>query len=142
VIRQLVDKLKSIKIAGLVLAIGLAFFLFASTSQASCGDYSMPGKSHFGDIASSHSSSANGYKDLDHLPTKGPCHGPNCSKGSDQIPAAPTTITTHIRNQDLIPLTTQLLEEDRSITLFAEEDVYPTLNCTSGIERPPRFFSL
>jgi hypothetical protein len=142
VIDQHLNKLHRIKLAGLALAIGLAFFLLPASTKASCGDYVMPGKGHIGDIASNTSSPTNDQENPNHLPKKGPCHGPNCSKGSDRIPAAPTTIATPIRDQWLVGLCSLVLSEAGLRAFAAPENIGHLVHIPFHIERPPRSLSL
>jgi hypothetical protein len=139
VIRQPVNNLKSIRIAGLALAVGLGFFLLPAASKASCGDYVMPGKDLVGERSSLHPSQD---QDSNHLPKKGPCHGPNCSKGTERIPAAPTTIITPIRDQWLVGLSSFVLCETGPWSLTMWENIGYLVHIPFRLERPPRFLSL
>lgn len=133
VIDQRVNKLKAVKSAGLALAIGLGFFLLPSTARASCGDYLMPGKGH---------DAFSPIKGEPHSPSKAPCHGPHCSKGSDQLPVAPTTVLTPIRDQWLVGLSSLVLGESGSRALAIPENTGHFVHIPFRLERPPRVLSL
>jgi hypothetical protein len=137
---QFVIHLKTIKTAGLALAVGLAFFLFSSTSQASCGDYVMPGKKLVAAMDPHQPLQAPDDHSSNHAPKKGTCHG--CSKGSDRIPATPTNLITPIRDQWLIGLSSLILSETQSRAFAIPENTKHYVHLSFRIERPPRLLSL
>jgi hypothetical protein len=121
--------------AGFVLAVVLAPFM-CGNARASCGDY-VRIASHQQDTAAE-AKNAPGSRGLTEDSGK-PCHGPNCSRGNEQMPPLPASPVTPTVDHAAVLMPQSMPPSDGAAgSSFDHLSLYPS-NSPFRIERPPRF---
>jgi hypothetical protein len=131
-----------VRVAGTAFAATACLLLLPAHVQAGCGDYPMLVHTERG--AMSHSSSNLSEANPSASPasqapkTKLPCSGPNCSRQSDHLPAAPVLITSSTAEHWLWLAALPLVPDFDNGTYLGDLPSLHPIFRSSLIEHPPR----